>query len=297
MSDWFTSNVTATALESPLPTQSSPVPVLTPVANVIPQSIESPPSRVVPSDHMRNCLYFICPKRGIQTWVDNVVLLLRYIQQFNGTVTICVAQGSDLVDVEHVKEMFYDLPGYLKINWMVVDNNYGLRESAYWLSMLETVENQPGITWYGHTKGITRISSVFQNPNPVAQWVEASYKTTLQFPHLVDNSLREFSTAGSFRRIGRYWQKYQSQSTWHYSGTFFWLKNDSLFNRNWKRIENHAWGLEAYPSTIFSIEESYCLFADTCSSLYRADVWGRLGRRLKRWEESHQAELNGEQND
>lgn len=214
-----------------------------------------------------NGLYFICPLVSEPYWIQNISFLSRW-QQFD-RLFITVAQGEQCAPFRFVQDTLAEYgvsPDYLT----VVKNDPELREAAWLPWMLKQVRNQPGITWYGHTKGVTRSTYA----SPVRLWTEACYETTLSKPDLVQQQLQESYVTGPFRRDWTKWPKdCPSKSTWHFSGTFFWFRNDALFSRDWDVVEHHRYGAEAYPSCVFERHESSCLFLDNCGDLYNGRYW------------------------
>lgn len=229
----------------------------------------------------RNCLYFICPQGG---WRDNIRLLLKYGEQFDGQRAVCVVHGPGLEPLAAVVEALGD---WRVDRWVVGSNDPLFRETAHWLKLLACASDWSGVTWFGHTKG--------GPTSQTAMWRDALYETTLALPDRVATLLTAKPIVGPFRRDWKKWlvSKHSraytgtlSTSEWHFSGTFFWFRNTDLFARNWNQVEMHRWGVEAYPSNLFSREESACIAVDSCGDLYNRFYWRWVSRELSHWRAS-----------
>jgi hypothetical protein len=75
-------------------------------------------------------------------------------------------------------------------------------------------------------------------------------------------------------------------SPWHFSGTFFWFRNDVIFGNGsdtgpaarCRHVEQQWGGTEAWPSLQLSRAHSACLFLDDAGDLYDPRYWDEILR-------------------
>lgn len=202
---------------------------------------------------MRNLLYHVAPFNKNDMWRRNVRQLLGRIDLFNGRRVVAVVTGRGLADWRCVEEEFAG-----KVDEVIHrPNNPKLREVVTLAPLLEKVETLDPyqVTFYAHTKGVTRPVNGGVTCHP---WADIMYETCLDYWPLVSDLLKTHAMAGSFKKVGRGFGG--SKSTWHYSGTFFWFRNRDVFSRNWRRIDQKWWGSESWPGLLFKPEEVACIF-------------------------------------
>ena len=109
------------------------------------------------------------------------------------------------------------------------------------------------------------------------RWTEALYDASLgQWP-LVAEHLQRYALTGSFRMLGRF-RAHQHLGDWHYSGTFFWLRNALAFDRPIQTVPQFYGGVEAWPGIHFRSDETGCLLLDQLRQLpYNEDFWRSTG--------------------
>lgn len=210
----------------------------------------------------RNLLYHITP---MGCWRENITQLNRYIHIFNGYKIAVVAQGDGL---ENLADITDELACFDSIR--PVENDLELRETPSLALMLTELRKiaPKGHTFFAHTKGVTHHG----NPS-VELWTRTMYERNLGDLGLVQKLFKSYPVLGCFKRYGTF-DALPAGCDWHYSGTFFWFDNATLFARDWKgAIKRHKYGAEAFPGLLYSIDEGGCLFAD--------DVLGRPGDRQR----------------
>jgi hypothetical protein len=75
-------------------------------------------------------------------------------------------------------------------------------------------------------------------------------------------------TENSFSENGRPWHG------WHYSGTFWWARHQSLFSRpDWDQFELYNYASEKYLANFFRADEAICLAYDDCPQRYELATW------------------------
>jgi hypothetical protein len=77
--------------------------------------------------------------------------------------------------------------------------------------------------------------------------------------------------AGSFKRYGMFTTP--GNHKWHYSGTFYWFRNQPVFERDWRKIDRKFFGSESWPGHVATEREAACLFHDHCGDLYQMAYW------------------------
>ncbi|HSG72069.1 MAG TPA: hypothetical protein VLA12_16745 [Planctomycetaceae bacterium] len=225
----------------------------------------------------KNLMMHVLPVRDNGAWQRNAEIIRENRDLFDGKRIIAIATNArgtmhrlDKPDV--VKDAFGD--GF---EFIEVPNDKHLREVASFIPLMERIQdnNTPDdVTFFCHAKGCTHS---VDPQHPISKWREAMYETCLHWPG-VEAALREFPIAGSFRRtsvLGR--------SHWHYSGTFYWLRNRDVFSRNWQGIERAWFGTESFPGITFTKEESACMFFDDARDLYQPEEWERVEPALEAW--------------
>lgn len=207
---------------------------------------------------IRNLIYHICPlsKHGGAAWKRNITELLKRISLFNGRRCVAILSGRGLDSTESVVRAFKNEVS----DFIFLDNDPKLREVVSFEKLLSRVEsNSPReVTFFGHTKGVTRP---FDDTTTVHRWADLMYQTCLDYWPMVERLLLSNALVGSFKKIGNTFTG--SKSKWHYSGTFFWMRNKGVFSRNWREIDrapNQWWGAEAWPGLHFAPTEAACLF-------------------------------------
>ena len=216
-----------------------------------------------------NLIYHIAPFRGNEVWIKNIQCLLKYIRIFNNKKIVNVATGENCHNLEEVKKYF---AGY-DAEFITTPNNPELRETASFIKLLEKVYSLDSgeITFYAHTKGVSRASGGSCG-EAVRLWYEYMYRYNLSNIEKVREILKKYPCCGYFK-IAKQIPWFPEFSRWHYSGTFFWFNNYALFSKNWQDIALERFGTEAYLSRFFSSKEAYALFMNYKHELYDIDYW------------------------
>lgn len=221
----------------------------------------------------RNLIYHIWPKHGNGVWQWNVKELLKRIDQFDGVRSIAIATDENSYTVDDVKAAFGDT----RIdNWLAFTNNPNLGEVVAFQSLLNSVSSQEGITFYAHAKGVK-----YDNNANVRDWAAIMYEVCLDNPEYVNASLEQFPVTGTFKNNREY--KGKMKHGWHYSGTFFWFRNDDLFNRDWQNIQQDYYGSEKYLGDLFEEKEAGDLFGGHVGWLYHVNEMDRVRGMLNQW--------------
>lgn len=206
-----------------------------------------------------NLLYFIAPFANSDVWRWNVRELKKRLPLFNGRRIVAIATGKEMSPIE---EVMHEFAGH-RVRFIVDENDPSAGESAMFGDMLSLVQSTDSseATFYAHAKGVSKPVD-----ESVRKWTNWMYEYCLDDIAAIRTALASHACAGAFKTItgsppenfpGRY-------SLWHFSGTFFWFRNAALFSRhNWRDVDRHFWGTEAYLSKLFTPDEAYCFFGET----------------------------------
>jgi hypothetical protein len=253
----------------------------------------------LPQPVTRNLLYHVAPASGNGVWQRNVEQLLKRIDLFNGRRVVAIVTGRarrldyaanfKLDPPEAVKEAFR---GHVE-EFLVLPNDPRLREVVTFRPLLDRVADaDPSqITFYGHAKGVTRPVN---DGVTVHRWTDIMHETCLDHMPLVEEQLARHPITGSFKKLGQGFGG--SRSAWHYSGSFYWLRNSAVFSRrNWQLVDRQWWGSESWPGLLFSPSEAGCLFHEGAvgvMDLFSMDyLKGVVEPEYTRWKEQHRARL------
>jgi hypothetical protein len=219
---------------------------------------------------VRNMLFYCCPMASQPAlWRRAIRRLRRWIDQFDGVRSVVIAQGDGLEPLDVVLREF---GGQRIDNLITGPNDPHLFEATHWHRLLETVKQAPGITWFGHTKGITHGPDQWA----IQLWVETGLELTLSRPAEYARLLCEehYLTAGPFmlRNPGQPW------GPWCFSGTFYWFHN-RIFDRAWRQPIVNRWCVETWPARVSAMGESYTVCCDDAHLLRKGHTWWK--RRLR----------------
>lgn len=197
---------------------------------------------------IRNLIFHCYPIRET-IWPWHVDRLLERKSLWNGR-RILILVLDDKTDPEWVVRTKF---APLDVEVLVRKNVPKLGEQAYFIETLALLESRRSdeTTFYAHAKGVTRNGPMFV---PVQRWSDLMYRANLDFPKLIERRLEKFPTVGCLR-----WRHEMPRIGWCWAGTFYWLRHDALFERNWRRIDKAIYGVEDYPGRQFKIEEGSCL--------------------------------------
>lgn len=199
----------------------------------------------------RHLLYHIYPTRERGTWQRNLDNLRLRLPLFNGKKVIAIVTDDKTDPAGAVEQYLSDST----IEYIHLENNPTLREVVSWVPLWERVIDLPGATFYAHAKAVGRP----WNPGVSCHlWTDIMYETLLDYPGLVKLSLQSHPLTGTFKKEGRGFSGCTSR--WHYSGSFFWARNDLLRQKPWRDIPQQWWGNEAMPGVIFDPKDAGCIF-------------------------------------
>lgn len=231
----------------------------------------------------RHLLYHVWPVKGPGIWQLNLDRLRKRLPLFNGRRVIAIVEDKLSEPAERVKEY---LAGERIDEWVVTPNNPVLREVETWPLLWSRVAHLPGVTFYGHAKGVSRP---FNPGVSIHRWANLLYQTNLDHWPVIAELLSKHAVAGAMKKVGRGFQG--SQSAWHFTGTFFWARNDAVGAR-WQTVDRQWWGTESWVGIHWRPEEAGCHFgAGTVNELdcYRLARVERLEAEYEAWRQTQPA--------
>lgn len=199
------------------------------------------------SPFVKNLAYHLWPNEHTGMWRWNVAELTRRWPVFTGRKIIAIATGPGTASVETVRAA---LPSDSEI--IEVANDPTIGEVASFETMLDMLaEPDPKqITFYAHAKG-TKYSYDDLARRKVRDWSEMMYASMLDYPDLIDESLRSHPMCGSVLKAHRK-SEWGMGVEWHISGTFYWFRHDAIFSRDgWRCVPRRWLGTEVWPALMF----------------------------------------------
>jgi len=209
---------------------------------------------------VRNLIYHCCPLKSNDLWRANVRQLLDHPEAFNGRRLIAVGTGEGMHDLDEVRK---ELGNFAEL--MPIPNDKELREVVSFLPLLcgvaSTASNEA--TFYAHTKGNSTADSV----EGATYWRNAGYRYLVGEWESCAEHLRSHKAVGIHKMV------YPTPSDspfpsglrhgrWMFCGTFFWFRNDQVFNQaKWRKVPVDRYGAEAWLSGLLAPEE--------CKSVYQ----------------------------
>jgi hypothetical protein len=196
----------------------------------------------------RNLVYHVFP-RNPEAWKWNIRRLCGFGDAFNGKKIVIVATDETSDTIDAVRNEFR-MKG---AEFFQVANNPALRETAHIIAGLEKAASidPDEITFYAHTKGTGHSGEGLEK---VLRWTDCQYLLNLGCIKAIENILKTKGAAGCYLQDVRH-----GGADWHYSGTFFWFRNDRLFGGNWRDIVMEVYGAEGYIGRHIKREDAHAL--------------------------------------
>jgi hypothetical protein len=226
---------------------------------------------------IRNLLFFCCPLKN-QATIFNLDKIDYYLDKFNGKKIIYFALDNNTYSIEDLKGIVSEkILNTCEIYF--VKNNPVIRETAWFIEMLEKVESldEKEYTFYCHSKGTSNFGTNREKPSFI--WAEKMYRDNLDNLDLVNQKFQEKYTScvGTLKIPFNYGP---ITSEWHYSGTFFWFKNSKLFSLDyWKDINLSRYGTESYLGSKFKNRLAKSVYKElnkkNCD-LYNLEHWKQI---------------------
>jgi len=196
----------------------------------------------LPRPTTRHLLYHCYPRRGSE-YRKRLLALREVLPLFNGHKRIAIVTDGTCDPVEWAADQIA-APG---VQIIKLRNNPDRREVETFLPLFNDLaaDTSPNsCTFYGHAKGVSR-----GDRQDIRWWTESLEELCWYYWPLVERLLTHYAAAGPFKELGRGWTKDLSLSVWHYSGTFFWFRNDCVFtDPDWRVIDQFWSGMESWLS-------------------------------------------------
>lgn len=233
---------------------------------------QCPESRSFPPAVTRNLLYHVYPVKN-SNWLRRVLRIKERLSLFNGMRVFAVAEGPETDDAMAVGRA---LEGE-RVELITVRNDPGLWETASHRELFSrlSARRDPGeVTLWGHAKAVTRPPWTSCH-----RWADVMEEALTDYWPACEDVLRFHPICGAFKKVGRGWSPDQSSSSWHYSGSWFWFRNESLFSRPWEKTDRFVHGMETYSSLHFTEREAGCVFHEgtvPVMNLYSLKYWNSV---------------------
>jgi hypothetical protein len=207
-----------------------------------------------PTPSVRHLCYHIYPVKG-SVWRHRVEQLKRRFGLFNGKRSIAIVVDSSTDSAEDVQTCFKGL----KCAFGVFDNDPSLREVKTYEWLFEQLLGDVGpehATLYGHAKGVHHATDF------IAQhWADVLEEVCLDYWPLVAQQLSAYTATGCMKQFDYGPHHGPDHRIWHYSGSWFWFRNDKVLTRpNWRDIPRTWTGIELWPSIHIDRNEGACLW-------------------------------------
>lgn len=236
---------------------------------------------------VRHFLWYCCPllptgkRAGIEVLDWQLPRIRKILPAFNGAKLCAVATPSSSVEEKIFAEYSTIAQRWEEIGVTVIPvvNSTEMREGPAFVKMLESC---PGgaddIAFFGHSKGVSRGPK----DKAIRYWTETMMETVMENISGAEYSLGRYGVTGAFKRYGEF--NLPGNNLWHYSGSFFWMRLQEVFKRDWTYLHNFFASVEAWPGYQFTRGEAGCLFADKAGHLYDLSYWNRtLFKHLDKW--------------
>jgi hypothetical protein len=211
----------------------------------------------------------------------------------------------------------------LDFEFLIRKNVPQLGEVATWVETWNELKDEPGVTFRSHAKGVTDFDKhqtvtlsasicnvlgtvtaktetrdISWSPVParptravaMRRWTEILYHTLLDFWPTVEALLATYPIAGSFKKHDAP-SLYQPWPDWHYSGSFFWVRNRDFFARKWRTTDQGFYGTETWPGFNFRREQAGCVFYNAMESVLEMDdpdyIAAKIEPALLAWESNN----------
>src|SRR5262245_1274008 len=232
---------------------------------------------------VRNLLYHVWPVKGRGVWQRNVAQLLRRIDLFNGRKVVAVVTGRGADPAAAVRAAFWP---HVR-EFIELPNDPRRRETQTWDALWSRVftDDPDHVTFYAHSKGVRRHVG---EETTIHRWADVMYESLLDYYPLVEEMLQRYPIAGSFKKNGQFFA--ESRGTFHYSGTFYWVRQCLAGPQEVAKVDRFWAGAETWPGVAWTPGEAGRVFFERNDfmDLYSADYWAReVAPEWERWKEEN----------
>jgi hypothetical protein len=209
----------------------------------------------------RNCICHVYPRVENDAFPRCAAHLRARRRLFDGVRVVAIVTDQTTLPASRVKRVLEDF----ECEFIEKPNDPNMRETHTWLDLWERIPRDDSATFCCHAKGATKRIPEIQ------WWTDVMWHVLGDHPVVTDEALAMKQIVGCFRR--RDFNDYPWPVSWHFSGTFYWVRSDSAPRG---AVDQHGWATEAWPGRHFREEDSCCLFMDHTASLYDRRYWDEV---------------------
>ncbi len=239
---------------------------------LIPQPFIAQPRKLI--------AFHVYPHRGARAnWLWHLEQIGDQLDKFE-RCRIAIVTDRHTVRAEEVQSILGDRAEYL------VRRNHKMGESLTFRDLLApyVADADPNSAiWYGHAKG---IKAHVRGKPAVRKWCEAMYEATLRNWDQVRGLMEEgYPIAGCLK--AQHWGTpfIQTQWSWHYSGTFFWVR-PHMIPADWQaRVRQTYGGVEVWPGDCFPSAAGAGIVLDDppFAAAYKESFWRSRQSEYNQW--------------
>lgn len=231
-----------------------------------------------------NIIMHLMPLKKSKNWMTNLDQLAKRYDLFNNSkyLAICFEDDPSRPSL-HTEdpEVVIEYCNSIGLDWTeikVFKNNPKIREGVSFPWLLESIKSvDPNeITFFCHGK-----SSTHHEGSICDFWRDTQYLACLDRFHYVLDALEQYAMVGAFKRYGQFTTP--ENHRWHYSGTFYWFRNDEVFraSKDWAKLDNAFFCVESWPGRMFGRHETTCILGDDVGDLYKDQSWPKVHKELE----------------
>jgi len=243
----------------------------------------------IPSRHLA---YFILPVSTNHVWRKGVDALRRRWHLFTGRKIFAVATGQFVTEQGTRKLLALDsldtVRAYLPPDAEVIDvpNDPSRWELAAWPKLWAFLPNvhPDDVVLYAHAKGATRPGD-----STAHRWADLLYSLSLDYWSHTESLLHSHTLVGPLKRTVKAFGAPNQDSTWHFSGNFWWARVGPLKEKlDRVPIPVDKWATEAWMGIAFSQHEAGTQFTGHSDFyLYRPADLARIETEYRAWLRTH----------
>lgn len=205
-------------------------------------------------------LYHVYPLRANDVWRRNLAQLRQRLHAFNGRRLVAVAQDGATASLREVRD---ELPG---CELIPLDNDPRIGSDAQGLArllpMVRSIAPNEAI-FFAHAKGVSRQTDPARSQG-IEYWRNALYHCLLDDLPAVRAALLQRPCVGACKMVhgpDHRWPTGLRWGTWHYAGTFWWVRSDALFSDpRWPFVAADRFGAESYLGGLFAPDQAASLY-------------------------------------
>lgn len=165
---------------------------------------------------------------------EAIKLHLACLKRFSGIFdnALFVISVDDLSDIETIKKTEIAVVGcgFKNVRFKIAENDYYCEGKTFKNEIIDRIQSFDGITFFGHTKGVTNVLNGSIDKTSVLKWIAAMYYLNLNFVDEAERTLiKEFkySMYGSYKVVD---DKIENKNRTWYAGTMYWINTNRLSN-------------------------------------------------------------------